>query len=483
MPTWEEVYSPTIETGASFDKFQANYVPVSEIIDELAEQSNYWWKIDKNKILHFLPKDYNDVGYTLNRQAIIGQPEVKNGNPLYRNIQYVKGGLNTTNEITETQKGDGEKKSFSVGYNINQEPTIEIDTGSGFSEETIGLKGREENKDWYWERGDNTLTQDDSGAILSDTDRIRATYIGQYPSITLQRDNDAIVSQQALEGGTTGQVEDAVVQDIEGRDDALNFAQRKLNKYAQESTTISWRTRYTDHESGDLITVNLPELNLDNEKLLITNVTIDDNGGQVFWNVEAVRGPRHKTWSEFFGELKRRAERELRIGISAEDVLVIPFEYEKTWTDADKPNIFRLIYPETGPTWNEAFDTNSSWDNYDTERWSEGRFSLFPANDLYPSYETEDRVKYIAFTQSGTEVFHKAISNQTPPGEPPITSEVYVGPEEFTGTINEIKWYGGFRATAETGTGVEIDSITFNDSKTELEAYQITRTDIKDGDY
>jgi len=481
--TWDDMYSPTVEAGAEFDEFQANYVPASQVINSLAEQSNYWWKIDKNGDLFFLPKEYRDSGYVLEKSDIKGKPEVKQGNPLYRNVQYVKGAQNTTDEQTETQFGDGEKQSFVVGYNIKEVNSVEVDRGDGFQFETFGLKGREEGKNWYWERNNDTITQDDDETLLASTDRVRITYIGMYPAVTQERNDDAIANQQEIETTTTGRVEDAVSENIEGRDAALDFANRKLTKYAQESTTLSWETRHTEHEAGHLIEVNLPEFELDGEKLLITKVTVRDQNGHIFYDVEAVRGPRHQTWSEFFNELKVRAEKEFREGISAEDVLVIPYDFEKTWTDDDKPNIFRLIYPDTGDIWEEGFDISQSWNNYDTERWSEGRFDLFPDNDVYSSFEADDRVRYIAFYRAGDEVFRKEISQQSPPGQPPIESETYIGPEEFTGTINDIKWFGGFRASQSVYSGVEIDSINFEESKTELEAYQITRIDRKEGDY
>ena len=137
-------------------------------------------------------------------------------------------------------------------------------------------------------------------------------------------------------------------------------------------------------------------------------------------------------------------------------MLVVPFEYSKTWTTNDKPNIFRRIFPAE---------------------------DLFPSNDLFPSFDFEDRVLYIEFERNGDTVFRKRFANRSPMQLDEINSEYYIGPEEFTGTIDDIVWYGGWQATNANKSGVEIDRITFDDSKNELEAYQINRTDIKDGDY
>src|SRR6056297_721627 len=125
MTTWSEAYSPTIQTGATFEEFQANYVPASEVLNELAEQSGYWWKIDFEGNLHFNEKEFNEVAYTLTASDVIGKPSIEEGNLMYRNVQYIKGTRNTTPEQVEVETGDGEKRNFTTGYQIKEEPKIE----------------------------------------------------------------------------------------------------------------------------------------------------------------------------------------------------------------------------------------------------------------------------------------------------------------------------------------------------------------------
>ena len=475
--------APTIDTGASLSEFQANYVPASQVLDSLAEQSDYWWKIDKNRDLYFLPREANTISKKITSSDIRGIPRIKNGNPVYRNVQYIKGSTGLTDAQTEVQKGDGDKRSFTVGYALAEQPSVSIDRGSGYVYETVATKSESEGADWFWQLNDNTITQNRDNAVLSATDKVRVEYVGQFPSVVVATDNDAVTAQQQLELITTGRVEDALTEDISGRDRTLQFANSKLAKYAQNSTTLSFQTQYTGFESGQLATVNSVDSDIDGEQLLITKVNLHDENGQVFYDVEAVKGPRHKTWEEFFKELTRRSELTIREGLEGDQVLVIPYEYTKNWTTNDEPNIFRRIFPELGLTFDERFDTSLTWNDYSTEEWSASGFTLFPSTDLYPSFDFNDRVAYIEFERNGDTVFRKKYANRSPVNQTTIESEYYIGPEEFTGTINDIVWYGGIYATNEEKSGVEIDRITFDDSKNELEAYQISRTDIKDGDY
>lgn len=480
---WSDMTSPTIDTGATLEKFQANYVPASQVLDSLAEQSNYWWKLDKNKDLYFLPREVNTIDKQISRSDVRGKPKVKSGNPTYRNVQYIKGGTGITDEQIETEKGDGEKRSFSVGYDLADKPKVEVDRGSGFVEETVETKTTSSSSQWFWQLNDNTITQNRDETVLTATDRVRITYIGQFPSITVSQDNDAVAAQQSLELDTTGRVEAIENANITGKDDALQLANAKLAKYAQNSTTLSFQTQYPSFEAGQLATVDNIDSDINGEQLLITKVNLHDENGVLFWDVEAVKGPRHKTWEEFFKELVRQSELIIKEGLSGDEVLVIPYEYSKTWTTNDEPNIFRRIFPELGPTFEERFDTSLTWNDYDTEEWSASGFTLFPSTTTFPSFDFDDRVLYVEFERAGTTVFRKKYANRSPVTEDTIKSEFYIGPEEFTGTIDDIVWYSGYYATNEYVTGVEIDRVAFNDSKNELEAYQISRTDIKGGDY
>ncbi len=461
-----------VKDGATISKFQANFVPASQVIDTLAEQSNFWWKIDKNFVMNFrkerdpLAEDYfflqgapypaeSEVSVPIWEKDIIGKPDVKTGNPLYRNVQWIKGTAGITDEQTETIVAFQEQESFVVGYEIIEEPTVELDTGGGFTAQTVGRKG-ESGYQFYWERNSPVITIDRDETPLSTNDEVRVTYVGRYNSITMVRDTDAIDAQHAREGNT-GRVEDVINRDIQGVTEAIDFAQNKLNKYKEHSTQIHFVTR-KHLEAGAIHPFFLPSLDID-EELLITKVTMFDRDGHLFYDVEAVRGPKFETWTDLFVDLQRRADTTIREGISGDDVLVIPHNYSKDWEDAEKPNIFRVIYPDA---------------------------ALYPAADLYPSFRTQDRVIWIEFIANDSPVFRKNYASRDPSDGDAneIVTTHFITAPDYSGDIDSIKWYGGFRATEEYGTGVEIDEEVFTDGdKTELEAFQIVRTDTKVGTY
>jgi len=488
MPTWSDIYNPTVADGNNIDIFQANYVPASQVLDRLAEQSGFWWKIDKDRVLHFAPRDKREAPFTLTADKIIGKPKYKHGSPLYRNVQYIKNTYSITDEQVDIERGDGEKQVFHTKYWIARTPKVEVsEDGGSWQEKDIGSRGIEENKEFYWERGSREITQDRNETPLSANDRVRITYIGKYRSITVASDNAAIEQRGQVEG-TSGRTEDVITEEIEGREEALEFGNNKLAKYAKDSATLQCTTREEGLEAGQLLTVNLPALGI-SEDLLITRIRIRDEAGIIFREVEAVKGPKHSSWTELFLELKRRAETIVREGITADDILVIPFEYEKVWPDEvyvdGSPNIFRVLTPDPGVTWEEGFDTSDTWGDYQNERWSEeGRFDLFPTNDTLPSFAPDDRIKYIGFLDNDdNEIFRKEYASRSPAHLDVIDSDYYIGPEEFTGLIADLVFVGGIKATSAVDTGIYIDTIEFDDTKTELEAYQVNRRDEKEGDY
>ena len=123
------------------------------------------------------------------------------------------------------------------------------------------------------------------------------------------------------------------------------------------------------------------------EKLLITRTNTFDENGQIFYDIEAVKGPKHKTWEEFFMELTKRAELVVSEGIGGTEILIIPIDFSKTWTYAENPNIFRQLKADgtwqADGTYTPNFEeqhrvTHIAWFNGDTEL---GRHCLLYTSD------------------------------------------------------------------------------------------------------
>src|SRR6185437_5528251 len=94
---------------------------VAEVLDWLAQQSGFWWNIDAGLVLWFQPYGGVAAPFALdgtNVDAMQGVT-IDAGNSMLTNKQYVKGSVAQTAQLTETFKGNGAIRSFTLGYELN----------------------------------------------------------------------------------------------------------------------------------------------------------------------------------------------------------------------------------------------------------------------------------------------------------------------------------------------------------------------------
>ena len=451
-----------IDDGITLDEAVFNYVKVSDALDNLAEQTGFWWLIDENKQLQFLERGTNVAPWTATQaDARHGTIKVKSENPRYRNRQIIKNAKDLTSVQTERQRADGETQSFTVGYPVARVPTVSISTdgGSTWIAQTVGIKGLSEGDDWYWSAGDPTITQEPGDPPLNEGDIFRAEYQGEFPIVIISRDPDAIIDRQTVEGGGTGLVEDVKSRsELTTREAGFQLAAQLIDKYGSVGQIISFRTTKKGLRPGQLLTVDFPDYKI-NDQFLIESVTAtDEQAKNILYTISAIQGPEVRSWANLFKAILQEASAAVRVGIGADESLVIPYQFEKQWTEAESPNIF-------------------------TERnLSEG---LDPANDLFPRFDPNDRVKYIEWMDGATVKGRKAVT-QVSDDNTTLFSISFLSPSEGDGTITDIRWVAGIEATATIGTGIIIDTqnetTDGNESpwtKTDVESWQIEKSDIR----
>jgi hypothetical protein len=446
----EDVTVGTIQNGPVVNEAVFNYVRVSDALDALAEKAGFWWMIDETKQIHFVSRSTYSAPFSVtNTDMAKDSISVEQGNTQYRNRQYIKGGKDITDPQTQTFKGDGENQSFVVGYPIAKVPTITLNSNP----QTVGIRGLDEDKDWYWSKGSNVISQEDEDTPINSTDILSITYQGEFDIVVLTQDLESINTRQTIEGAGTGYVEN--VEDdvnINSREAAFELANAKLEKYSQIGRLVKFRTWKSGLAPGQLLSVNLLGYGI-NTDLLIDAVTIstENRGQQVWYNIQAVEGPTHGSWAKLFYHMATRGQAfVIRENIQEDQILVTVSQFYKTWLEIDSPNIFAVVHPGVG---------------------------LKPG--FKPMFAIPDRVKYIAWYNGVTELGRKAITQQTGIDTDEIFSLTFLAPYEANEEITHIGWWGGWQASEDTDTGVEVDKQEYDKIKTSLEAIQIEKTDTK----
>lgn len=340
------------------------YCTVSDALDALVTAASasgvpYYWQIDQNKQLWFVPYTAIVNSTLVDGSAIdqINNPcTVTRANPTYRNMQYVLGGVAQTVTQTEARVGDSNTQSWTMGYALNSAPTITVNGAS----QTVGLKGTTGSQ-FYWAQGDAVITQDSAQTKLSGAQTLQVVYIGQYPAVIVSQQG-AQVSYQASVDGSSGIVE-AVQQDatLTSLSNGISEASQLLTRYAVQGTVLSFWTLVSGFAAGQLITVNLTAHNLNSVQMLIEEVIATDQSDShnIWYNVVAVLGPYDITWVDFFSKLLKQPQTANSINVGVSQSITLLESFTTTIKHTATLNVFVTACPIPNTT-------------------------LFPSTTLYP---------------------------------------------------------------------------------------------------
>jgi hypothetical protein len=289
----------TIDDGAQVVEKRFRYIKCSEAIASLAEGSEYTWYIDPYRWLRFKPRDAYPAPWTITGSDILKNTEMLGSEaPDYRNRQYVLGVKQLTSLQTEHKKGDGAATSWTVGYPIAEEPAVSV----GAASKTVGIRGSDSGKDFYWSKGDNTITQDSDGVVLAPTDTLNIVYKGMYDIVIMGENTAAIQDRRVVEGGT-GYVDDVMEATLTTDTTAnLDIANGKLSKYGVVSRRFEFSTNRPGLEPGQIAQVDVPEHFLMGE-MLVEKVGTKDNGNTLTYSVSVVDGPVVGSWAKSMAEM------------------------------------------------------------------------------------------------------------------------------------------------------------------------------------
>jgi len=148
--------------------------------------------------------------------------------------------------------------------------------------------------------GDPVITQDPSQSVLTSSDTLVVTYIGQFPVIAAAQSSAQITAQAARERTGTGIIE-TVYSDTKLRSlpAAFQVASGLLTHFGADTTLLTFNTKETGLQPGQLLNVTLSDYNISNLPMLIAGVNISDqqDGLTIWFQVAAVGAPGAAAWA------------------------------------------------------------------------------------------------------------------------------------------------------------------------------------------
>lgn len=301
-------FGNTIQRGALIPQTAYTRKYVSDNFDDLMKQSSasggqWWWYIDKSKLFSFLANNGSPSPWIAsdNPGDFLNDVVISNIADLYRNRQIIDNVMATAT-INESRIGDGVSRSWTFGYEWASAPTITV---NGLAA-SVGVKGVDTGKTFYWAQGDRTITQDSSVATYTNIYTLSFVGTGQYLTYS-QYDDTAGQAALAARDNTSGIVEN--VEDGTGLTKAAGdaLAQARVKQFGVlDGKVLKATTLHDGLTPGMLLTVFLPEHGIADTLFLIRNIKKD-----VFYNgttglhqfryaIEAISGADIGDWTKLY---------------------------------------------------------------------------------------------------------------------------------------------------------------------------------------
>jgi hypothetical protein len=294
----EGVTAGTIQDGPLVSRAVFPYVQVSKGMDDLAELAGFSWWIAADKKLNFVSRETFRAPWNITDTSPIREVKVRTSKEKYRNRQYIRAGRDVTDPQQESFAGDGKRQTFVVGFGIAQVPTVTLD---GIVQ-TVGIRGIDKGKQWYWSKGEKEITQEQADAAITSTNTLVVDYRGYFPILVVADSGSAVSERKAVEGGTGiyESIDDQA--SIDSADAALEIANGKLRKYARLSKEFTFETDKSGLQAGQLINVTQSIHNITSAEFLIDKVSISEYtpNGDLRYQVHAVDGEALGGWTNFF---------------------------------------------------------------------------------------------------------------------------------------------------------------------------------------
>lgn len=280
-----------------------NYKPASTCFTRLCEESGCAWWIDADLKLHVQARASVSAPFAMtDATPHCTWLRVSRRKTDYRNVQYVRAGLDLTTARTESFVGDGTRKVFTLGYPVGAVPSaVTVDAAA----QTVGILGVETGKDWYWNSNSTEIVQDDGASALTAGQTLAVTYQGQFPIVVSARNDIEIAARAAIEGGSGEYANVDHDPTINSSTIALTKAQALLARYGSIEDVVEWETTDAGLRAGQLVQMSFTKHALAGE-YLIESVSARAKGDvacTLVYTVRALSGDGVGGWVAFFQSL------------------------------------------------------------------------------------------------------------------------------------------------------------------------------------
>lgn len=295
----EGITAGDIQDGPVIARAVFNYDAGDVALNYLCDVAGFCWEVDEVKRLNLFDRATYQAPFGLSGASQNYRDlQAEENADSYRNRQIVRGPMGLSSVQTRTFRGDGETQAFTVDLPIAKTPVVKV---NGVTQ-TVGIRNVDRDMQWYWNKGDKTISQDSAGTRLTAADVLTIEYQGFYPLIIVAESPDQIDARKAVEGGTGVYEQVTEVKNLDTQDAAQQYTMGLLDKYGYIPRVVTFSTYAPGLKSGQLIRIQNTKHNLDGT-FLIESVTARDDNGLTLYSVKCLDGASLGGWDKFFRAL------------------------------------------------------------------------------------------------------------------------------------------------------------------------------------
>lgn len=284
--------------GPVIPTFKVDYASCGDTFDQLTKGGSngttiLHWYTTPLKVVTLQDEDTQDAPWSItdaNAESLLSVVSCTWDGSEFITKAFVRAGSFITAPVTSTFGGDGSARSFELALPSYSEPVVTRDNGSGPIAQSVGILGVETGKDWYWQQGSTTITQDPTGTILAVGQSI--TNVGpQIGSTIVEYQNDAAVdATTAIQSGSGLREIVEQTNTPATQTDAVTLAKAIALQYGVVPALLEIETYRPGLDIGQRFPVQLSRFGLDQD-FVIDAVTITTEDNLVKWTVHAVGSP------------------------------------------------------------------------------------------------------------------------------------------------------------------------------------------------
>ena len=265
---------------------------LDQVVQALASVGEEWyWYADVWRNFHLKPRTATAAPWNIDdgRDLLAGQQpiqlELTETHDQLATFTYALGQNILLNAINASIAGDGSSRTFNLPQKVAKVPTITLNG----SPQTVGILGVDTGKDWYWNEGSTTLTQDAGGMVLTKADTLLVAYQFTYAGVASSPNYVGAVERQRDEAGSGSYDHVIQVSNVVTTDELLELAVSYSQQYGIPAKTAKISTLRPGIAPGQLQHITLPDIGTDGDYLVAT-MKISTHQKVIQWDYTAYSG-------------------------------------------------------------------------------------------------------------------------------------------------------------------------------------------------